>query len=473
MAGDAHLSLFGAPMSKAGDAVAPLLPVELRPSETPSASVPGAVFNLATTTIGAGIMSLPAAVKVLGVAPALVLVVAAAFLADASAEFLMRYRGAGGAWSYAAAMGDAFGRAGSAALQICVALTTAGTLTVYLDIIGNLCPFPFFPSPDLLSCDVLSGSQSEGAAHAGILQEWFGEQWWTARVAAQLVAVVIVILPLVLLRRVDSLKFSSAVSVLLAVVFMCISTGMALYALFQGRTQKPRLLPDFAHLSSFLDLFTAVPIIVVAFTFHFNVHPIRAELSETSDMQVAVRLSVLLCSAIYAAIGFFGYLLFGEATMTDILSNFDRDTGSAFGSLLNDVVRLSYVLHLVLVFPLLFFSLRINVDELLFPKSSHLSSDARRFTLLTTALLGSIYLGSVLIPSIWTLFQFIGSTTAVCISLIFPAALVLRDVEGTAKRKDRLLARGMILVALITSAIAIGSNIVASFQPREVRGSRR
>ncbi|KAG6513151.1 hypothetical protein ZIOFF_023459 [Zingiber officinale] len=387
-------------MSKAGDAVAPLLPVELRPSETRPASVPGAVFNLATTTIGAGIMSLPAAVKVLGVAPALVLVVAAAFLADASAEFLMRYRGAGGAWSYAAAMGDAFGRAGSAALQICVALTTAGTLTVYLDII-------------------------------------------------------------------DSLKFSSAVSVLLAVVFMCISTGMALYALFQGRTQKPRLLPDFAHLSSFLDLFTAVPIIVVAFTFHFNVHPIRAELSETSDMQVAVRLSVLLCSAIYAAIGFFGYLLFGEATMTDILSNFDRDTGSAFGSLLNDVVRLSYVLHLVLVFPLLFFSLRINVDELLFPKSSHLSSDARRFTLLTAALLGSIYLGSVLFPSIWTLFQFIGSTTAVCISLIFPAALVLRDVEGTAKRKDQLLATGMILVALITSAIAIGSNIVASFQPRE------
>ncbi|XP_042375122.1 amino acid transporter AVT6C-like [Zingiber officinale] len=444
-------------MSKAGDAVAPLLPVELRPSETRPASVPGAVFNLATTTIGAGIMSLPAAVKVLGVAPALVLVVAAAFLADASAEFLMRYRGAGGAWSYAAAMGDAFGRAGSAALQICVALTTAGTLTVYLDIIG----------------DVLSGSQSEGAAHAGILQEWFGEQWWTARAAAQLVAVVIVILPLVLLRRVDSLKFSSAVSVLLAVVFMCISTGMALYALFQGRTQKPRLLPDFAHLSSFLDLFTAVPIIVVAFTFHFNVHPIRAELSETSDMQVAVRLSVLLCSAIYAAIGFFGYLLFGEATMTDILSNFDRDTGSAFGSLLNDVVRLSYVLHLVLVFPLLFFSLRINVDELLFPKSSHLSSDARRFTLLTAALLGSIYLGSVLFPSIWTLFQFIGSTTAVCISLIFPAALVLRDVEGTAKRKDQLLATGMILVALITSAIAIGSNIVASFQPREVRGSRR
>ncbi|KAG6509401.1 hypothetical protein ZIOFF_027389 [Zingiber officinale] len=48
----------------------------------------------------------------------------------------------------------------------------------------------------------------------------------------------------------------------------------------------------------------------------------------------------------------------------------------------------------------------------LFPKSTRLSSDARRFTLLTAALLGSIYLGSVLFPSIWTRFQFIGSTTA-------------------------------------------------------------
>lgn len=138
---------FGAPMTKGGDAVAPLLPVELRPGETPPASVPGAVFNLATSIIGAGIMSLPAAMKVLGVAPALVLLAGAAFLSDASAEFLMRYGGAGGAWSYAAAMGDAFGRAGSAALQVCVALTTAGTLTIYLDIIGNQrgsAALPFF-----------------------------------------------------------------------------------------------------------------------------------------------------------------------------------------------------------------------------------------------------------------------------------------------------------------------------------------
>lgn len=215
------------------------------------------------------------------------------------------------------------------------------------------------------------------------------------------------------------------------------------------------------------------------------VHPIRAELSKTSDMRVAVRISILLCSVIYAAIGFFGYLLFGESTMADVLSNFDRDTGSPIGSLLNDAVRLSYVLHLALVFPLLFFSLRISIDQLLLPQASHQASDTCRFVLLTVLLLGFIYTASVLFPSIWTLFQFFGSTTAVCISLIFPAAIVLRydddldppelllsnvsdetgaccrDVEGISKTKDKVLASVMLALAVVTSSIAIGSNIVS------------
>jgi amino acid permease len=68
----------------------------------------------------------------------------------------------------------------------------------------------------------------------------------------------------------DSLRFTSAISILLAVLFMCISLGIAIYALFQGKTETPRLFPDFDHLPSFFDIFTAVPVIVVAFTFHFN-----------------------------------------------------------------------------------------------------------------------------------------------------------------------------------------------------------
>ncbi|KAF7038388.1 hypothetical protein CFC21_048581 [Triticum aestivum] len=432
----------------------PLLP-EFSGGHGGGASVSGAVFNLSTSIIGAGIMSIPAAMRVLGVVPALVLIAAVALLSDVSVEFMLRYTAwASGPPSYAGIMGDAFGRrAGAAALNVFIAFTTAGTLVVYLIIIG----------------DVLSGSVDGGGEHAGVLQELFGPQWWTSREFVILATAVAVLLPLVLLRRVDSLRYTSAVSILLAAVFMLITMGIAVYTVFTGTAKMPRMLPDFSTLASPFELFTAVPVIVVAFTFHFNVHPIRAELSKTSDMKSAVRISLVLCAAIYAAVGFFGFLLFGDATMPDVLANFDRSSGSGVPQALNDAARLSYALHLVLVFPLLHYSLRVNVDELLFPGRRPLAADTRRFVALTAVLMGLLYALAIAIPSIWTLFQYSGSTFAVCISLIFPGAIVLRDVHGIAKRNDKAMAAMMITLAVITSSIAIASNVMSSIKG-EVKG---
>lgn len=156
------------------------------------------------------------------------------------------------------------------------------------------------------------------------------------------------------------------------------------------------------------------------------VHAIGVELAKATDMTSAVRISLVLCSTIYFTIGIFGYLLFGDSTMDDILVNFDQNSGSRTGSLLNDVVRLSYALHLMLVFPLVNFSLRTNLDELLFPKKSLLVTDDRRFLAITFVLLVLCYLSAIAIPSIWYLFQLVGSTSAVCLSFIFPGAIALR-----------------------------------------------
>uniref|UniRef100_M8D0L3 Amino acid transporter transmembrane domain-containing protein n=1 Tax=Aegilops tauschii TaxID=37682 RepID=M8D0L3_AEGTA len=256
-----------------------------------NASVLGAVFNVSTSVVGAGIMSIPAAMRVLGVAPALALIVGVALLANVAVDFMLRYTR--GTPSYAALMGGSFGRAGAKLLNVFIAFNCVGTLTVYLIII-------------------------------------------------------------------DSLRYTSALSILLAAVFMLITMGIAVYTVFTGTAKMPRMLPDFSTLASPFELFTAVPVIVVAFTFHFNVHPIRAELSKTSDMKSAVRISLVLCAAIYAAVGFFGFLLFGDATMPDVLANFDRSSGSGVPQALNDAARLSYALHLVLVFPLPLLSLRVN-----------------------------------------------------------------------------------------------------------------
>ncbi|XP_058110523.1 amino acid transporter AVT6C-like [Magnolia sinica] len=437
-------------LEKAAGAFPPLLPA-VQSGASDGGSMYGAVFNLSTSMVGAGIMSIPATLKVLGVGPALILIAFIAYTCEVSSGFLLRHTRSGGSSTYAGVMAESFGRSGSLALQTCIMISNMGCMIIYLIIIG----------------DVLCGTQSEGTVHLGVLQEWLGVHWWTTRACVLLLVALFVMLPLILLKRVDSLRFTSAISVLLAVVFLIISSAMALSALFQGTAESPRWLPDLSGDISFLDLFTAVPVIVTAFTFHFNVHPIQAELLNPSDMTMAVRISLVVCSAIYIAVGFFGYLLFGESTMSDILSNFDhRSSDGPLGLVLDDTVRLSYAVHIMLVYPLLNYSLRINVDGLIFPKSRPLASDITRFVVLTGFLLGLVYLAAIVFPNIWSLFQFLGSTSTVCVAFIFPAAIVLRDVDGTSTRKDRIFAAIMIILAVIASSLAITTNIINLITPK-------
>jgi solute carrier family 38 (sodium-coupled neutral amino acid transporter), member 2 len=95
------------------------------------------VFNLSTTIAGADIMALPATMKVLGLVPGLVMIVLAALLTEASNELLVRFGRTGGATSYGAVMGDAFGKLGKGLLQACVVVNNIGVMVVYMIIIAK------------------------------------------------------------------------------------------------------------------------------------------------------------------------------------------------------------------------------------------------------------------------------------------------------------------------------------------------
>ncbi|CAI9091814.1 OLC1v1026930C1 [Oldenlandia corymbosa var. corymbosa] len=434
------------PEHKVAGASVPLLP-EVRTEEVETsdgASISSAIFNVSTSMVGAGIMSIPATFKVLGIIPSFVVILIIAFFVDVTVEFLLKYtRHTGVLDSYGALMAESFGKPGAVALQVCVLITNLGAMIIYLIIIG----------------DVLSGNQSDGSVHLGVLQEWFGVHWWNSRSYALLFIVLFIMLPLVVLRRIDSLRYASAVSILLAVLFVILCSGMAIRAMLLGKTEKSRLLPDFAHGMSFFELFTTIPVIATAFGCHVNVHPIRAELGRPSQMSSAVRISLVLCVAIYFAVGFFGYLLFGDAIMADMLVNFDTVSESFMGVVLNDVVRLSYAIHLMLVFPVMNFSLRANVDELFFSKRPLLATDNTRFLSLTCIILLLSYMAAVAIPNIWYFFQFMGTTTVVFIMFIFPSSIILRDVHCISTFRDKILAVLVIILAIGTSLIAIASNV--------------
>ncbi|KAK3030221.1 hypothetical protein RJ639_038344 [Escallonia herrerae] len=411
------------------------------------ASFSGAVFNLSTTVVGAGIMALPATLKQLGMVPGLIAIILAGVLTELSIDMLLRFGRASKTASYSGLVGDAFGGAGRTLLQVCIVINNVGMLVVYMIIIG----------------DVLSGTWSDGVHYSGVMEEWFGQHWWTTRSSLLLLTTLLVFTPLISFKRVDSLRYTSALSVGLAFVFVVITAGITVIKMINGSIGMPRLLPELVDQASFWKLFTTVPILVTAYICHHNIHPIENELKDPSQMRSIVRTSITLCSAVYVATSFFGILLFGDQTLDDVLANFDGDLGITYSSLLNDVVRVSYGIHLMLVFPIVFFSLRLNLDGLLFPYAIPLSFDSRRFFLITAALMGFIFLGANFVPNIWDAFQFTGATATVSVGFIFPAAVALRDTHRTATKNDRLVSWVMIFLAVSSSTVAISSDIYSIF----------
>ncbi|GJN29020.1 hypothetical protein PR202_gb17205 [Eleusine coracana subsp. coracana] len=168
-------------------------------------SFAGAVFNLSTTIVGAGIMALPATLKVLGLVPGLVMIVLAALLTNTSIELLVRFSRAVGASSYGAVMGDSFGCWGRRLLQICIIINNIGALIVYMIIIG----------------DVLSGTSVGGEHHYGVLEGWFGTHWWNGRFFVLLVTTLCVFAPLASFKRI--------------VVFVVITAGISIVKLVGGQ----------------------------------------------------------------------------------------------------------------------------------------------------------------------------------------------------------------------------------------------
>ncbi|KAI3820584.1 hypothetical protein L1987_08132 [Smallanthus sonchifolius] len=151
-----------------------------------------------------------------------------------------------------------------------------------------------------------------------------------------------------------------------------------------------------------------------------------------------------------------------DNTEGDVLTNFDKPLGIRFSTTLNFIVRVGYIFHLILVFPVIHFSLRQTVDALAFSGAAPLSESKNRCLGLTCAILGIIYMASIMIPSIWTAFKFTGATTAVSLGFTFPALIALRlgrDGPLGLTSRERLLSWLMLVLAIIVSLVGVFGNI--------------
>lgn len=267
--------------------------------------ISGAVFNLTTSIVGAGIMALPATMKVLGIVLGVVLIILMGILSEISVEMLVRFAVSCKARSYGEVVQVAMGRTARVLSKIFIIVNNAGVLVVYLIIMG----------------DVMLGS----VRHLGVFDQWLGHGFWDHRKLLILVVMVVFLAPLCALDRIDSLTMTSAASVALAVVFVVVCFAVAFIKLIEGRIEAPRMSPDFGSKMAILDLLVVIPIMSNAYVSHFNVQPIYNELEGRSPQKMnrVGRITTVLCVVVYALTAVSGYLLFGKDIEADVLTNFD------------------------------------------------------------------------------------------------------------------------------------------------------
>eukprot|EP00898_Chlorokybus_atmophyticus_P005680 jgi/Chlat1/6112/Chrsp402S05655 len=155
-------------------------------ADVPPASIAGSVFNLSNTVIGAGIMALPATLKILGLLGGLAAILLVALLTLASIRIIVRCSAMHGRYTYQDLVSETLGWRGRIALQVAIMMNNFGLLVVFLMIIG----------------DVLAGHKRPDAQHRdGLLPEWMGYSGFINSRAFITAALAVLLAPLMCLRR--------------------------------------------------------------------------------------------------------------------------------------------------------------------------------------------------------------------------------------------------------------------------------
>ncbi|GAB9469892.1 Sodium-coupled neutral amino acid transporter [Globisporangium polare] len=435
-------------------------------SKERTATARSAVFNLVSTIIGGGILSLPYAFDKCGLVLGFLFMVISAAASNFSLYVIVSCSRRGGATTYEEVVRKALGpKAGLVAVTLLVLLTFL-TMVAYVILIKDL---------------------------VGSL----GEQFLFARavtvVEKNVLTIVCIALvsPVLFARSMDALRFTSIfslVSVLVLAIAITIRTVHSIEANVAGSGDVPvdvvtpepvgiKLFP-----SDWRDPVYAFPIISVSFLCHFNVLPVYRELHKPTRQRLKKIVSATMFStwAFYMIVGTMGYLFAYQlpgGVKDDILNNFDVSDA------LVNVGRLGLLVTIMLSMPLIMQPCRLNIVRLAnyvrgFAKSyastslngedirllttptaaisreavrggSRAKKDAFHVILTVVLISGAVALALVL-PGVAVVWNMMGSTVGILISYVLPCisyVAIRKKKPNSDKRK--LAAWGIFLASAV------------------------
>ncbi|TPX54955.1 hypothetical protein PhCBS80983_g05669 [Powellomyces hirtus] len=440
----------------------------------PTGSLASSVINISNTILGSGMLAMPSALESIGLGFGIILIGLSGSAAAFGLLLLTEVAAKVGRTSSFNACSKITYPSAAVWFDVAIAVKCFGVSVSYLVICGDLLPkvvagfAPGIPADSMLRTKTL----------------------WVFMSLA-------IVSPLCFLRRLDSLRYTSAFA-LTAVVYLVF---IVVSYFFAGQMEGMPPRPSWDEIRWFqLDgsFFEHLPIFVFGFTCHQNIFSVYNELVDNTPARVkgVVLTSVGTAFSVYEIVAVLGYLTFGTAVTSNIIAQYPASPLITGG-------QLAIAFLVLLSYPLQCHPARASIDKIITsiaPKATatlvHGTEEAvderqpvvrripggistRRWMAITLTLMTASLLLAVVMNDLGKVLAFVGATGSTTICYILPGlfyykhskveeqkrSLLALDRPGPSKWNFKRLGAialttfGVFVMATSLGSLAFGSHI--------------
>ncbi|XP_063827885.1 putative sodium-coupled neutral amino acid transporter 10 [Ostrinia nubilalis] len=393
----------------------------------------GQSITLANSIIGVGILAMPFCFQQCGVVLATLILVFMGLVSRLCCYFLLKSALITRRRNFEFLAFHVFGSAGKLAVEVGIIGFLMGTCIAYFVVVGDLGPQIVSKMFNINQSDIL-------------------------RTCIMVIVSLVCVLPLGLLRNVDSLSNVSAATICF---YFCLVMKVIAEAASQMFTTSWETRVEMWRPAGVLQ---CVPIFSMALFCQTQLFEIFESLPSLSleKMNVVTKNAINICTCVYFTLGLFGYIAFSAQ---DISGNILMSLSPTMAS---DVIKLGFVMSVAFSFPLIIFPCRASLYSLLYKKvhSSHHdhiinhSIPVRSFRCITVGIVGASLCVGLALPNIELVLGLVGATIGVLVCVVFPAAAFVRATHKDTN--ERLLAKGIIILGLIIMVLGTCANLQAA-----------
>lgn len=385
------------------------------------------VMTLANSVIGVSVLAMPFCFKQCGIVLAVLVLLLCSTLSRLACHFLIKSAVISRRRNFELLAFHTFGHMGKFLAELLIIGFMLGTCIAYFVVVGDL------------------GPQIIGK----MMDKTPGE----IRTSLLIITGVLIVLPLGLLRNIDSLSSICTATIVFYLCLVLKIVGESTLHIFAG---------DWWNSVNYwrpAGILQCLPIFSMALFCQTQLFEIYETIPNVSleKMNDVVRGALNICTLVYMCVGLFGYIAFCTQSFTgNILLSFEP-------SITAELIKLGFVFSVAFSFPLVIFPCRASLNSLLFRRvhthepSVNLSES--RFRLLTVAIVSISLIIGILVPNIEFVLGIVGSTIGVMICLIFPAVFFIS--LSSKNTNERLVAQGILIIGVWIMVLGTYANLYA------------